>query len=191
MQMGDDRNRILDLLASGRITAEEAARLLDALDAAAGKGDGAAGAAAAGAGAGAAGAKTGWPKFFASGAKGTGGAAGGGTAGGGATGAGSGAAGSGSGPGGHKFMFVKVVSEKGDNVHVKIPLGLLRAGLKLTALIPKQASDEINKAMREKGMTFDINNFKPEDIEELIEALSEMEVEVDSNNGDTVRVFVG
>ena len=33
--MGDDRNRILDLLATGKITAEEAGRLLDALDAAA------------------------------------------------------------------------------------------------------------------------------------------------------------
>ncbi len=87
-------------------------------------------------------------------------------------------------------MYVKVVSEKGDNVNVKVPLGLLRAGLKLTSLIPKQASDEINKAMADKGMSFDINNFKPEDIEELIEALSEMEVEVDSNNGDHVRVFV-
>jgi hypothetical protein len=174
--MGDDRNRILDLLASGRITTEEATRLLDALDASAGKGDGADAAGAA------AGAKTGWPKFFASGGKGD---------------AKSGAGDKGTGPGAsggsgskHTFMYVKVVSEKGDNVNVKVPLGLLRAGMKFTALIPKQASDEINKAMAQKGMSFDINNFKPEDIEELIEALSEMEVEVDSNNGDHVRVFV-
>jgi hypothetical protein len=173
--MGDDRTRILDLLASGRITAEEAARLLDALDAASGKGD-ADGAAAAGAAA-----KTGWPKFFAGADKGAGAS--------GSTGTGGAGAG-GTGPGGNKFMFVKVVSEKGDNVNVKVPLGLLRAGLKFTSLIPKQASDEINKAMREKGMSFDISNFKPEDVEELIAALSEMEVEVDSNNGDHVRVFV-
>jgi hypothetical protein len=181
--MGDDRNRILDLLASGRITTEEATRLLDALDASAGKGDGADAAGAA------AGAKTGWPKFFASGDRGSGpGGAGSGVTGGAAGGKGAGA-GAGT-PGKHAFMYVKVVSEKGDNVNVKVPLGLLRAGLKLTSLIPKQASDEINKAMAEKGMSFDINNFKPEDIEELIEALSEMEVEVDSNNGDHVRVFV-
>jgi hypothetical protein len=183
--MGDDRNRILDLLASGKITVEEATRLLDALDTGAGAtgtgsdSGGAAGAAAAGAGAGAAGAKTGWPKFFASGDKSAGGA-----------GAGGGAGGKGGSNGKHAFMYVKVLSEKGDNVNVKIPLGLLRAGLKLTSLIPKQASDEINKAMAAKGMSFNINDFKPEDIEELIEALSEMEVEVDSNNGDTVRVYV-
>ena len=56
--MGNDRNRILDLLASGRISVEEATRLLDALDTSAGKSDGTEEAAAA--------AKTGWPKFFAS-----------------------------------------------------------------------------------------------------------------------------
>jgi hypothetical protein len=175
MVMGDDRNRILDLLASGRITVEEATRLLDALEVSGGKNDGTDAAAAS--------AKTGWPKFFASGGKDDAKAGG---AGGGAGGS-RGGVGSGGTP---KYMFVKVVSEKGDNVNVKIPLGLLRAGLKVTALIPKPASDQINKAMADKGMSFDLNSLKPEDIEELIGALAEMEVEVDSNNGDTVRVFV-
>ena len=186
--MGDDRNRILDLLASGRITVEEATRLLDALEASGGKSDGTDAAAA--------GAKTGWPKFFASGGK-SGAADAGASGAGAAPGAGAdagagGKAGSGtrSGNGSHKFMFVKVVSDQGDNVNVKIPLGLLRAGLKLTALIPKQASDQINKAMADKGMSFDLNSLKPEDIEELIGALAEMEVDVDSSNGDTVKVFV-
>jgi hypothetical protein len=164
--MGDDRNRILDLLASGRISVEEATRLLDALETSSGKSDGADAAA---------GAKTGWPKFFASG--------GGKTA---TPGDKTAATGSANAP---KFMYVKVVSEKGDNVNVKIPLGLVRAGLKLTALIPKQATDQINKTMAEKGMSFDINNLKPEDLEELVEAMRDMEINVDSNNGDTVRVY--
>jgi hypothetical protein len=30
---------------------------------------------------------------------------------------------------------------------------------------------------------------KPQDLEELVEAMREMEIEVDSNNGDTVRVY--
>ena len=164
--MGDDRNRILDLLASGKISVEEATRLLDALDVKSGKSDGTDAAASA---------KTGWPKFFASGGGKTG-----------TTGDKTAADGSRNAP---KFMYVKVVSEKGDNVNVKIPLGLVRAGLKLTALIPKQATDQINKAMAEKGMSFDINSIKPEDLEELVEAMRDMEINVDSNNGDTVRVY--
>ena len=43
--------------------------------------------------------------------------------------------------------------------------------------------------MAEKGMSFDLNNFKPEDLEELIEALREMEINVDAANGDKVHVY--
>lgn len=182
--MGDDRNRILDLLATGKITAEEAGRLLDALDRAAGKNDPTEAAAAA--------AKTGWPKFFAASGKpgGAGSVAGtsSGSGAGGTAGAGN-AGGSSRGSGNAKFLFVKVLSTKGDNVNVKIPLGVIRAGLKLTTLIPKPAADQINKAMEEKGMAFDLNSLKPEDLQELIDALAEMEIEVDANNGDTVRVY--
>jgi SHOCT-like domain len=143
--MGDDRSRILDLLAAGKITAEEAGRLLDALDANAGQ---PAGAETAG--------RTG-VKTVASVIP--------------------------------KFIYVKVHSVKGDNVNVKIPLALVRAGLKLTSLIPPQAANQINKSMAEKGMSFDLSSIKPEDLEEVIEALREMEVNVDAVNGDVVRVY--
>ena len=158
--MGDDRTRILDLLAAGKITAEEAARLLDAL------GSTAAGGASTGQGS----------------ASDT---AGGGPAT--TTGAALGARPASGAP--PKFLFVKILSVKGDNVNVKIPLSLLRAGLKLTSLIPKPAADQINKTMAEKGMSFDLNNVKPEDLEELIEAIREMEIDIDAQSGDTIRVY--
>jgi hypothetical protein len=88
-----------------------------------------------------------------------------------------------------KFMYVKVVSVKGDNVNVKIPLSLVRAGLKLTSLIPAQAMDQINQSMATHGMSMDLQNLKPEDLEELIESLREMEISVDASNGDNVRVY--
>lgn len=143
--MGDDRSRILDLLAAGKITTEEAGRLLDALGTGAGE-------------------RAGTEASAQPGAK----------------------AGSGSIP---KFLYVKVVSVKGDNVNVKIPLSLVRAGLKLTSLIPPQAADQINKTMAEKGMSFDLSSLKPEDLEDVIQSLREMEVNVDATNGDTVRVY--
>jgi hypothetical protein len=43
--------------------------------------------------------------------------------------------------------------------------------------------------MAEHGMSVDFNNFKPEDIDELIAGLRETEVNVDAKNGDTVRVY--
>jgi hypothetical protein len=84
-----------------------------------------------------------------------------------------------------------VLSAQDDNVDVRVPLGLIRAGMKLTTLIPAQAMDHINSAMREKGVNFDLNSIKPDDIEELLKNLTDMEVNVKSKNGDTVRVYCG
>jgi len=146
--MSEDRTRILTMLAEGKITAEEAERLLDALDA---RGEATAAAA------------SGEPAI-----KGD--------------------------PAPllealPKFLYVKVNAENGDTVDVKIPLALVRSGLKLTSLIPPQAMDQINDSMSEHGMSIDFSNLKPEDIDELVEALREMEVNVDSANGDKVRVY--
>jgi hypothetical protein len=88
-----------------------------------------------------------------------------------------------------KYLFVKVTSSSNDNVDVRIPMGLLRAGMKFTSLIPPQAREQINNAMKDKGISFDLNNMKKEDIEELIQYLGDMEVNVISKNGDNVRVY--
>ena len=88
-----------------------------------------------------------------------------------------------------KHLYVKVIAVSGDNVDVKIPIALVRSGLKLTSLIPPQAMDQISDTMSQHGMSVDFNNLKPEDIDELVGALREMEVNVDAKNGDTVRVY--
>jgi len=88
-----------------------------------------------------------------------------------------------------KFLHVKVDGDAGEKVDVKIPLALVRSGLKLTSLIPPQAMDQINEQMAASGMSIDFSNFKPEDIDELIEALREMEINVDGANGEKVRVY--
>jgi hypothetical protein len=77
----------------------------------------------------------------------------------------------------------------GDNVNVKIPIGLVRAGLKLTSFIPQPAMEQISKAMKDHGLSADLLNFKAGDLEELIQALREMEIDVDAANGDKVRVY--
>lgn len=52
-------------------------------------------------------------------------------------------------------------------------------------------TEHINSTMHEKGMKFDLNNLRPDDIEELIRNLADREVNVKSKNGDTVRVYCG
>jgi hypothetical protein len=77
-----------------------------------------------------------------------------------------------------------------DRVNIRVPMSLIRAGIKLTSLIPSEARDKVNLALHEKGIDFDARNMKPEDIEELIGALSDLEVDVVSKNGESVKVYV-
>ena len=73
-------------------------------------------------------------------------------------------------------------------MNVRIPVSLVRAGMKLTALMPPHVADDVNRAFKEKGIGFDIRNIKDEYVEQLIVALSDTEINVDSDEA-TVRVY--
>jgi len=79
---------------------------------------------------------------------------------------------------------------KGDRVNVRVPMTLIRSGMKFTSLLPPEARDKVTGALHEKGIDFDMRNLKPEDMDELLEALSELEVDVAGSDGETVKVFV-
>ena len=96
-----------------------------------------------------------------------------------------------------KYLRVSVMpdpersdTENVDRVNVRVPMSLIRAGIKLTSLIPQEALEKVNGALRDKGINFDVRSVKTEDIEELIEALGELEVDVMSGRGEKVKVYV-
>ncbi|MBI1200509.1 MAG: hypothetical protein GC203_21830 [Phenylobacterium sp.] len=144
--MDADRRSILDMLAAGKINADEAERLLGALDRSAAPASTA-------------------PE-----------------------------------PGAHpsnrpKPKYLRVVvdtDEPGDGgptkVNVRVPMQLLRAGVRLSSIIPPKAREEVNAALRREGVTFDVNQIKPENLEDLIEQLGELTVDVDQER-TKVRVF--
>jgi len=80
-------------------------------------------------------------------------------------------------------------SEKAERVNVRVPMSLIHAGIKLTYLIPPPAVNHMNEALKEKGVDFDLRNIKPEDLEQLVDALSDLEVDVESGK-EKVRVYV-
>ena len=92
-----------------------------------------------------------------------------------------------------KYLYVKVEPKEGakdaekGRVNVRIPVGLIRAGMKLRALIPDKAADDMNRAMKEKGFNFDIRDIKDADLQELITALTDTEISVDSAEAE-VRI---
>jgi polyhydroxyalkanoate synthesis regulator phasin len=73
-------------------------------------------------------------------------------------------------------------------VNVRVPMQLLRAGVRLTGVIPDRARDQVNEALRKEGIPFDINKITPENLEDLVEQLRDLTVDVDNENAK-VRVF--
>jgi hypothetical protein len=73
-------------------------------------------------------------------------------------------------------------------VNIRVPMQLLRAGVRLSALIPPHARDEVNAKLRQQGLAFDINQLKPENLEDLIEQLNDLTIDVDQER-TKVRVF--
>jgi hypothetical protein len=138
--MTEDRKRILTMLADGKITADEAERLLDAM------------------------AARSTPAPYV-------------------------ANGSNNPP---KYFRVEVDANDGGDgptkVNVRVPMQLLRAGVRLSALIPPRAREEVNAALAREGIPFDINTIKPENLEELVEHLAGVTVDVD-NKDAKVRVY--
>ena len=75
-----------------------------------------------------------------------------------------------------------------DNVNIRIPITLLRSGMKFASLVPPKAYNQVDSALKEKGLQFDLRNMKPEDFDALVEALQDLEVDV-HNGMQTVRIY--
>jgi hypothetical protein len=91
-----------------------------------------------------------------------------------------------------KYLRVVVAADEENDgsttVNIRVPMQLLRAGVKLTSLIPPEARDRVNQALKNEGMQFDLNQLKPENLEELIDHLEDLTIDVDEKDVK-VRVF--
>jgi len=140
--MNENRRQILEMLAAGKITADEAERLLTAIESGG--------------------------NVTASSFSGNGGSANGSVA-----------------------TAVKTRAKKGGTtVNVRVPLQFLRAGVRLAALIPAQAHNQLDEAFIKHGVPLTLSQIKPENLEELIDHLDDLTVDVQGNDGRTVKVKV-
>lgn len=155
--MNENRRQILEMLAAGKITADEAERLLAALEPESSLPR----------------SKAGGRNSESNGAK---------------------SAGAQSRP---KYLRVLVEADeettgmKGPTtVNVRVPMQLLRAGVRLAALIPKQAHDQLDQALDRHGVPLTLSQIKPENLEELIDHLEDLTVDVDGRDGNKTKVKV-
>ncbi len=141
--MSDEKRRILQMLAEGKITVDEATQLLEAL------------------------ASQGSIKVPDKPATSPGGEA--------------------------KYLRIIVRQSEGavdgkKDVNIRIPLALVKAGVKLGHLLPGDAQDKISRKLHEKGIDLDLRNLDQETLNQLITALRETSIEVDADN-EKVRIF--
>ena len=165
--MNENRRQILNMLAANKITAEEAERLLAALEPGERSTQGAS---------------------FVGGASGF-------------------PSGNGSGNGHRieaakshaKYLRVLVESQEGidgkkgpTSVNIRVPMQLLRAGVRLASLIPAQAHEHLDEALSRHGVPLTLSQIKPENLEELIDHLDDLTIDVaakESHSDVKVRVF--
>jgi hypothetical protein len=154
--MNENRRQILEMLASGKITAAEAERLIAAVET-----------------------ESSAPQGNFSGSP---------------------VSGSGTATAKTRAKYLRVLVEADEattgnkgptSVNVRVPMQLLRAGVRLASLIPAQAHNEFDKAMSRHGVPLTLSQIKPENLEELIDHLEDLTVDVDTRDeGKTkVRVF--
>jgi hypothetical protein len=90
-----------------------------------------------------------------------------------------------------KYLRVSVDATDDDGptkVNIRVPMALLRAGVRLTSLIPPGARDQVNAELAKNGVPFDIGQLKPENLEDLIAHLDDFSVDVDAQDAK-VRVY--
>jgi hypothetical protein len=136
--MSTERKQVLEMLAEGKISAEDADRLLEKLASSGRQAEG----------------DTGNAAGEAKGSKPT-----------------------------PKFLRVEVDANDGDRVNIRVPISLVRTGIKLSTMLPSKVS----RKLTENGI--DLSQLSGLDGDELVQALRELTVDVHSNDGDKVRVF--
>jgi hypothetical protein len=95
-----------------------------------------------------------------------------------------------------KYLRVMVDSDEPGQgpvrVNTRVPMQLLRAGVKLANLIPPQARAQVDRALHEHGIPIDMGGINANNLEEIINQLEDLTVDVDVDEKDQkvkVKVF--
>ena len=78
----------------------------------------------------------------------------------------------------------------GTSVNVRVPMQLLRAGVRLASLIPVQAHQQLDDALNRNGVPLTLSQIKPENLEDFIDHLEDLTVDVNGSDGNATKVRV-
>jgi DNA-directed RNA polymerase subunit F len=92
-----------------------------------------------------------------------------------------------------KLKYLRVVVEPGpgskndEKVNIRVPIKLIRAGIKLASLLPNDVQGKVDDALKEKGLSLDFSQINEENIEEIVESLRDLTVDVEGE--ERVRIY--
>ena len=142
--MTENRRQVLDMLAQGKISVEEAERLLSLVDQPAGADVG---------GTETRDARQPAPKYL-------------------------------------RVVIGDIDDPQSKHLNIRIPMALFRAGVRLASVLPSDATSKINEKLKEKGIPIDLGKIKGEDLEDLVNSLSDLQVDVQGDGKEKVRIYV-
>ncbi len=91
-----------------------------------------------------------------------------------------------------KHLCIRVQPKAGgnakDKVDIKVPIQIIRAGMKLGAILPGNAKDKVNDALKDKGINIDLNDLNNDALDNVCASLSELSIDVDDDK-ESVRIF--
>jgi SHOCT-like protein len=93
-----------------------------------------------------------------------------------------------------KPRYLKIAVHKPANDHrsdqdvnIRVPIAIMRGGMRLAAIIPGFAGEQMQARLREKGIDLDLSKLDPAAIEAMLKDLGEMNIDIDSGKAQ-VRI---
>jgi len=92
-----------------------------------------------------------------------------------------------------KLKYLRVVVEPGpgsnkdERVNIRVPIKLIRAGIKLASLLPNDVQGKVDGALKEKGISLDFSQINEENLEEIVESLRDLTVDVEGE--ERVKIY--
>jgi hypothetical protein len=89
-----------------------------------------------------------------------------------------------------RYFRVDISNDGGrtEKVHIRIPLIILKSGVKLVSILPPDVSVKLSSALKEKGIDFDLSKLDVENVDKIIESLADVDLQIEDKN-DRVRVY--
>ena len=88
-----------------------------------------------------------------------------------------------------KYLNISIKPKEGrsgEKVNVRVPLFILRTGLKFGGIMPDAAKEKINKALGQKGI--DISKMDEQAFEDLVSGLNDLAISIDDDD-EKVRIY--